>query len=728
MTMKSVANFVVLLVLSLLICFSAEAQCTNTSGCASSVPRLVKFSGSLNNLAGVPSSGVVAIRFIVYAESTGGTPLWQEVQNTQLDHEGHFNVMLGAAASEGIPLDLFASGESRWLGMQALLPGQEEQPRVLMVSVPYALQAENAQTLGGLPASAFAKASTSSAVLTSSTSESGVVPSSVILPTGGVMPNATSTTPSNQGLAIAGGTVNTVPKFSSSTTLTNSQITDQNGVVSMQNLSNILFADAYPGGVPAAITACPSNGCVIYAGSPNVNLNLGNIDPGYKSITIYLGPYTYTVKQIVLRKALKIIGMGAVGGIVGTTPTCSPSAPCNGTALQSVNGNNPVFVIPQTNNEPVTNVLLTGFRLYGSAGNTSEDGFFLDTSSTVNAGLWYSTIDDVYLQGFSGVGIHVKGRSNDFAAASQWLLFNNVIVFRQSGGGNALRLEGAVFEMRFRNCEFDGQGLGDGTNIYIGGTSGGFSGYPISITFEGLVSQLAAVAVQIDGAVNLMFYGAHHEVLFGGYSITNKTGIGTHGVTISDSYFAGNVAVNGGAGYALNIGTTEAEGIVFVHNEIFGSPDAVIKATNFSSVVYRDNLFKPGPANLPPTSGITTQMSPAATINIQGVHSIGLNSSSTAITTIQSGLGPGEMVTFYTLGGPVTFATGGNIDLMGMASLTVNGTITLVRTDLGAALWKVVSQWNAQTSATPALAAQSDSKRGLAVQSSYNLRDDPKPN
>ena len=281
----------------------------------------------------------------------------------------------------------------------------------------------------------------------------------------------------------------------------NSQISDSDGVVTLQNLSNILFADRFPNGVSDAIAACPANGCIIYALSPQANQNLGTIDPGSKAITIYLGPYVYTVNQITLRKSLKIIGMGAAASSSNAPPTCSAAAPCNGTALQSVNGNNPVFVIPQTNNDPTTNVLLSGFRVLGSAGNTSEDAFFLDSSSSVNTGLWYSTIDDLYIDGFGGNSIHVKGRSNDFASASQWLLFNNVVVERKAGGGNALRLEGAVFELRFRNCQFDGQGMGDGTNIYMGGINGGTGGYPISIVFEGLVSQNAGLAVQIDGGV-----------------------------------------------------------------------------------------------------------------------------------------------------------------------------------------------------------------------------------
>jgi hypothetical protein len=679
--MKTVVKVLLLLCVLALAPLSSQAQCTNAADvCVPTVPHFVKFNGMLRNAAGAPPSEIVTIKFIIYGESTGGTPLWHEVQNVLLDQQGYYEVLLGVTGSEGIPADLFTSGEPRWVGVQALLPGREEEPRVMLVSVPYALQAENAKTLGGLPASAFAKAAPNSAVLNTSppvpdaTSVNGAA---LNVAGGSVLANTSSSGLStSQGVTTPGGTANTVAKFSTAASIVNSQITEQNGVVSMENLANILFADQFSGGVPAAVAACPAKGCVIYAVSPNVNLTLGNIDPGSKAITIYLGPYTYTIKQVMLRNGLKIIGMGA-----------------SKTSLQSVNGNSPVFVIPQTNNEPATNVLLSGFQLYGSAGNTSEDGFFLDTSSTVNTGLWFSTFDDISLQGFAGIGIHAKGRNDNFGAGSQWVRFNHVIVWRTPGGGNALRLEGAVFELRFTNCLFEGQGMGDGTNIYIGGLAGGVNGYPLTIVFEGLVSQNANLAVQIDGGVNIAFHGSHHEQLCGAYQITGVSNIGTRGLTISDSYFAGNVGINGGAGYVLNVATQNASGIFFVHNRIFGVADSVVKGTNFASVVYQDNLYCEICAG-PPTSGITTQVSPATSINILGAHSIGLNPSTTPITTIQSELGPGEMVTFFTFAGPATFAAGGNIDLMGMNSLTVNGTITFVRTDLGGMLWKPVSQWS----------------------------------
>jgi hypothetical protein len=672
--------------------FLCVAQCSSdASGCAADIPHLIRFSGQVK-AAIVSQAGIVSLRFTIYDSEKGGTALWQEVQNTQADMLGRYEVLLGATSSEGVPPSVFSIGAQRWLGVQVLRPGSEEEQRVALVSVPYAVKAGDAQTLGGLPASAFMRAQTTTDTQSVPTTVTSV-PVATSVPVPAVASAATSSSSTDPTSAITGrvGPVNVIPKYSGGG-FANSQITDANGMVTLQNLSNVLFADRYSGGVPDAIAACPANGCVIYALSPQTNLNLGTIDPGFKAITIYLGPYTYNVTQITLRKGLKIIGMGASASATNTPPTCTTAAPCNGTNLQSVNGNNPVFVIPQTANEPATNVLLTGFQVLGSSGNTSEDGFLLDTSSFLNTGLWYSTISDVQLKGFSGISIHVKGRSNDFASTSQWVLFDTVVAERPPGGGNGLRIEGAAFQLRFRNCQIDGQALGDGTNIYMGGITGGTGGYPISIVFEGLISQNAALGVQIDGGDNLTFYGSHHEVLQGAYQITFMHGIGTSGVTITDSYFAGNVGVNGGAGFDLKINTSVANGIVFSHNQMFGTPDAIVTGTNFASVVYQDNLYQPG-ADLPPTSGITAQVSPATKINISGMHSIGLNPSSTPITTVQSSLGPGEMVTFYPLSGSVVFASGGNINLFGATSVTVSGSITFIRSDLGGASWVPVSQW-----------------------------------
>jgi hypothetical protein len=100
-----------------------------------------------------------SMTFAIYAEQEGGAALWQETQNVALDGEGRYSVLLGAASRDGMPAELFTGGEARWLGVRVGVPGDEEasqeQARVLLVSVPYALRAADAETLGGRAATDF---------------------------------------------------------------------------------------------------------------------------------------------------------------------------------------------------------------------------------------------------------------------------------------------------------------------------------------------------------------------------------------------------------------------------------------------------------------------------------------------------------------------------------------------------------------------------------------------
>ena len=124
-----------------------------SSAAQAAVPRLVRFSGVLKDAAGKPTHGVVDVTFSLYAIESGGEPLWFETQTVEADSLGRYTVLLGAMHADGLPMDLFASGEARWLGVSVgKLP---EQPRVLLVSVPYARKAGDAETLGGKSATAF---------------------------------------------------------------------------------------------------------------------------------------------------------------------------------------------------------------------------------------------------------------------------------------------------------------------------------------------------------------------------------------------------------------------------------------------------------------------------------------------------------------------------------------------------------------------------------------------
>ncbi|HXM21413.1 MAG TPA: hypothetical protein VN948_09135 [Terriglobales bacterium] len=146
----SVCFAVGLLMMCCVLPISAQQPAAAANGV---VPPMVKFSGVLTDVNSKPLTGVVGVTFSLYKDSQGGAPLWMETQNVQTYKNGHYSVMLGSTSSHGLPNNLFVSGEARWLGAQA--QGQAEQPRTLLMSVPYALKAADAETLGGRPLSAF---------------------------------------------------------------------------------------------------------------------------------------------------------------------------------------------------------------------------------------------------------------------------------------------------------------------------------------------------------------------------------------------------------------------------------------------------------------------------------------------------------------------------------------------------------------------------------------------
>src|SRR5579872_5433550 len=146
--------------MSLLLVCSVPPMAAQQPAAASAnlaVPPMVNFSGVLNDATGKPLTGVVGVTFYLYQDSQGGAPLWMETQNVKTDKAGHYTAALGSTSSQGLPPSVFATGEARWLGVQ--VQSQAEQPRVLLLSVPYAMKALDAETIGGKPISAFQLAS-----------------------------------------------------------------------------------------------------------------------------------------------------------------------------------------------------------------------------------------------------------------------------------------------------------------------------------------------------------------------------------------------------------------------------------------------------------------------------------------------------------------------------------------------------------------------------------------
>jgi trimeric autotransporter adhesin len=195
--------------LALLCCVAALSS--GQTETAAVVPPLVKFSGAVSDGNGKPMSGVIGVTFALYKEAQGGAPVWMETQNVQADRLGNYSAMLGSTTSRGLPSDLFVSGEARWLGVQ--VSGQEEQPRVMLLTVPYAMKAGDAATVGGLPPSAFMLAAP---VASNGSHESDAA-------SAGTAASATPAVTSN--VTTSGGAVNAIPLFTTGTNIQNSLLT-----------------------------------------------------------------------------------------------------------------------------------------------------------------------------------------------------------------------------------------------------------------------------------------------------------------------------------------------------------------------------------------------------------------------------------------------------------------------------------------------------------------------
>ena len=191
------------------LCLSSSfAQQSSTASAAkAAVPTLVNFSGTLTDLNGKPLTGTVGVTFYLYKDEQGGSPLWLETQNVQPDRSGHYSVMLGSTHSTGLPSDIFVAGEARWLSVQP--QGQKEFARVMLLSVPYALKAGDAQTIAGLPPSAFVLAAPSPIAPASPSSNTS-------------SPNPP---PPASAVTTSGGVVNALPLWTTGTNIQSSSVT-----------------------------------------------------------------------------------------------------------------------------------------------------------------------------------------------------------------------------------------------------------------------------------------------------------------------------------------------------------------------------------------------------------------------------------------------------------------------------------------------------------------------
>jgi len=125
---------------------NALADNARSASKASVIPPAMRFSGIAANRAG----DTVEATFSIYSVPEGGEPLWSETQRLAIAADGKYAVLLGAASQTGLPPQLFAAGQSRWVGVS--IERAPELPRTPLVAVPYAMKAADADTVGGLTA------------------------------------------------------------------------------------------------------------------------------------------------------------------------------------------------------------------------------------------------------------------------------------------------------------------------------------------------------------------------------------------------------------------------------------------------------------------------------------------------------------------------------------------------------------------------------------------------
>ncbi|MGA7312779.1 MAG: hypothetical protein WBX22_02300 [Silvibacterium sp.] len=189
------------------VCQSVQTNAVN----APVVPQTIKYDGVALEHHGVK----LEVAFRIYPSMEGGDPLWSETQSVSIGTDGKYSVFLGADTPGGLPQTVFVAGQARWLGIS--IAGAPEQTRVPWVSVAYAMKAADAETLGGLPVSAFMRTNPSG------NSSAGAASTGTNL-------NAASPATASAGSAVTGsGRIDYIPMWTGTTKLGTSIIFQAGG-------------------------------------------------------------------------------------------------------------------------------------------------------------------------------------------------------------------------------------------------------------------------------------------------------------------------------------------------------------------------------------------------------------------------------------------------------------------------------------------------------------------
>jgi hypothetical protein len=405
-----------------------SAQQSSSAQLSAKVPRLVNFSGKTADAQGKAISGIAGVIFAIYKEQYEGAPLWLETQNVQADTKGNYAVQLGATKPEGLPLDLFTSGEARWLGVT--VNGGQEQPRVLLLSVPYALKAADAETIGGLPPSAFVLANKTQSTPTGTK-------------TAPAAPNSRNAPPPANPAVTGKGVVNFIPMWDTTSDIVDSVMFQKSSQIGINTTAPAATLDVngktdvrdtltlFPKGTDSSLAVngtsfkvdqtgkvtfisgqtFPGTGTVTSVGlsAPSSDFTVSG-SPVTKSGTLNLKWSTAptnanTANAIVKRDSLGGFSAGAITGTLGVTGLSAGTAAVTGTNSSSGYG--------------VYGTSTTGTAIWGQSSGTSgsSNGVQGETSSASAAGVaGVANGSGFGVYGFSGSGDGVYGQTSGATA------------------------------------------------------------------------------------------------------------------------------------------------------------------------------------------------------------------------------------------------------------------------------------------------------------------------
>jgi trimeric autotransporter adhesin len=431
---------------------------------STTVPHLVRISNTFHPADGQPAAPVEGVTLSIYREEREGAALWQETQNVSVDSEGRYSLLLGTTQNDGLPLELFTAGEPRWLGVRFNRPGEAEQPRTLLTSVPYALRASDAETLGGLPASAYLRdpsaSSSSPGAGTAATSAAALIASANLTPNA-PKPRVTS------------GSTGYLGMFTNATDLGNSSLYQYGTRIGLNttlplDYMHVAFNDgtgAFTGYAVQNLNAAGFSGMLFYDqnGALGQFQGFGNTTHEYRinNIAQSGGVYNGTINFMIGGSSRFLVASNGNIGISNSSPAFKLDV------AGQINGNNPVSSgnangVSGTSNSP-NGAGVSGYN------STSGTGFPVGVAGSVAGSTGAGVQGNASVAGASGVSGYNSATSGFAPGLNGGTNSSNgpgVFGSNNATTGNGSGVQGSA-------ASPNGAGV-SGFNSYTAGASGSF--------------------------------------------------------------------------------------------------------------------------------------------------------------------------------------------------------------------------------------------------------------